>query len=198
MSSTLLLIVLVAQVTATAPATKSAAPAVSPDSMRPAEPAAAPERGALPTSDRVREALGEAHTLLERERQEIREERRRLEQLRTEIRQELGAEKGAAPGQEQPGAQAPAVAKPGAVAPDSRQARLKRTGLSVATMEPAAAAIALSHMDTAAAVELLAVMDAKRVGKILEAMAPDRAAVLVIGLINKQGATVSQGKEKPE
>lgn len=136
-------------------------------------------RGELPTSDKVREAVGLAGEALARERQEILEERRRLENLREEIRKEIQALTGDSSENTLPAEEARLRAQ------QARALRIKHIAKGLAAMAPVAAAVALARMDDNQAIELLGVMDGKQVGKILESMNAERAANLMQSMIGR-------------
>ncbi|NMB73981.1 MAG: hypothetical protein GYA21_02490 [Myxococcales bacterium] len=163
------------------PAAAVLAPAATSSEERPA-------RGILPSSQEVRQALGERQKALQEEKERLREEERRLEQLRQEIRQDIQAQARLLSAPDE--SQAPAATPPGQQAiqkmesqVEDRQARVRRVSRGLASMTPATAALALSRLSVPFAAELLSVMDAKRVGKILDAMSPEQAARVVEALV---------------
>lgn len=163
----------------------------------------------LPSKVELKEAMGMAAEIIEKQRQKLMEERRRLQELKAEIAGEI--ERLGRLQKRMKSGDTPPMPTIGTSMEDmknrareklskeqaaARKARVRHVAKSLAAMSPKAAAVAISRMDDRLAVELLSVVDGKKVGKIFEAMNAERAAVLMQKVIDTKTMASPRSKKK--
>lgn len=148
--------------------------------------------GVLPSGAQVRQAARAARKRLQRQRAELARERKRLEELRREIDKHVAELQQKLQHHDAPAPQAqPSDPLAG---PEGRK-RLQQMAKGLSRMSPQQAAQTLANLPRELAVRLLLEMDDRKAGKLLGALPPEKAAVLVTGVLRRTDRNPQAGKK---